>query len=70
MERKCDGERERERCNLRGPWRVSQTAINYVCAEAPGIRVAGLLKLKGTFVSLIVAESSYLASFAGQALRY
>jgi len=35
-------ERERERCNLREPWRVSETAINYVRAEAP-IRVAGLL---------------------------
>lgn len=48
---------------------MSETAINYVCAEAPGIRVAGLLKLKGTFVSPIVAESS-CASFAGQVLRY
>lgn len=59
-------EREGEGCNLRGPWRVSETAINYVRAEAPGIRVAGLLKLKGTFVSSIVAESSCLVSFAGQ----
>ena len=40
---------------------MSETAINYVCAEAPGIRVAGLLKLKGTFVSPIVAESLCLA---------
>lgn len=49
---------------------MSETAINYVCAEAPSIRVAGLLKLKGTFVSPIVPESSCLASFAGQILRY
>lgn len=49
---------------------MSETAINYVCAEAPGIRVAGLLKLKGTFVSPIVAESLCLASSAGQVLRY
>lgn len=54
MERKRGGGNERERCNLRGLWWVSETAINYVCAEAPGIRVAGLLKLKGTFVSPIV----------------
>ena len=41
---------------------MSETAINYVCAEAPGIRVAGLLKLKDTFVSPIVAESLCLVS--------
>lgn len=62
LKRKCGGkgERERKRCNLWGPRRVSETAINYVRAEATGIRVASLFKLRATFVSPIVTESLLL----------
>lgn len=41
---------------------MSGTAINYVREEATVIRVAGLLKLRATFVSPIITESHFLLS--------
>lgn len=41
---------------------MSGTAINYVHGEATVIRVAGLLKLRATFVSPILTESYFLLS--------